>query len=80
MPTPAAVVAEPVAERVEDIADVLPRDDAHGQGAEDQRQERVQLGHGDQDDDQRDTGQRGKDQLPAGGNGLDQLGVGRQDR
>src|SRR6185312_12159763 len=48
--------------------------------APNQGQERVQLRHGDQHDDQRDTGSRCKDQLPACGNGFDQLGVGRQDR
>jgi len=36
--------------------------------------------HGDQHDDQRDTGSCRKDQLSACGNGFDQLGVGRQDR
>jgi len=73
-------VAESLAERVEDIPWVLPRNNAHRQGAENQGQERVQLRHGDQHDDQRDTGSRCKDQLPACGNGFDQLGVGRQDR
>ena len=31
----------------------------------------MQLRHGDQDDDEGDTGQRRKDELPAGGNGFD---------
>ena len=71
--------AESVGERRRGRREVLARDDAHGQGAEDQGEERVQLGDGDQHDDQRDTGQRGQDQLPAGGDGLGQLGVGRQE-
>jgi hypothetical protein len=71
--------AEAVTERVEDVADVLPRDDAHGQCTEDQREKRVQLGDRDQHDDQRDGGQRGQDELPARCDGFRQLGVGRQD-
>ena len=39
----------------------------------------MQLGDGDQHDDQRDARQRGQDQLPAAGDGFGQLGVGRQD-
>ena len=58
---------------------VGPGDDADRQGAEDQRQERVQLGHRDQHDDDRDARERGEHQLPAGRDGLGQLGIGRQD-
>ena len=42
-PTPAAVEPKPAVNEVEHVADVLPRHDADRQGAEDQRQERVQL-------------------------------------
>jgi hypothetical protein len=55
--------AEAVTERIEHIASVLPRDDAHGQGPEDQREERMQLGDGDQHDDEGDACQRGQHQL-----------------
>ena len=42
----------------------------------DQREERVQLQHGDQHDDHRDAGQCGEDQLPAAGDGFDEVGPG----
>ena len=60
MPTPAAVVPKPAPN---DVSTPRPSasgsmfcagDDAHGQGTEDQREERVQLGDRDQHDDQRD--------------------------
>ncbi len=55
---------EAVAERLEHLLEVLARDDADGQGAEDQRQEGMQVHHGDQDDDHGDTGEEGQDELP----------------
>ncbi len=80
MPTPAAVVPNPSAKESNTSARLLPslRNDAHGDGAEDQREEWVQFGDGDQHDDERNTGQRRHDQLPSGCDGLSQLGVGRQ--
>ena len=80
MPTPAAVVPNPSAKDSRTLLQVLAGDDADRQGAEDQREERVQLDHGDQHDDQRDAGEGGQDQLPAGGDGFGELGRRRRGR
>ena len=58
-PYPRCGRTEPVGERFENVTDVHPRDDADGQGAEDESQERVQLGHRDQHDDDRNAGKGG---------------------
>src|SRR3954469_22676883 len=71
--------AESIGEGFENITDVHPRDDADGEAAENQRQERVQLRHRNQDDDERNACECGEHQLPARRDGLSQLGIGRQD-
>ena len=58
--------AEPVGEGFQHLLQVLTRDDADRQRAEDQREERMQLDHSDQDDDHRDTGKESQYQLPTG--------------
>jgi len=74
---PGSGSAEPVAKRVEHVSDVLPCDNADGDGAENQREEGMQLGDRDQYDNQRDTRQRGQDQLPAASYGFSQLSSGQ---
>ena len=56
----------------DDVVDVLAGDQADGEAAEDQRQERVHLGPGDQHHDQADGQQCGDHQLPPAGDGFDQ--------
>ena len=70
--------AEAVGERIQHRLEVFARDDADRQTTENQGQEGVQLDDGDQDDDDRNAGQRGQDELPAGGDRFGRLGVGGQ--
>ena len=73
--------AESGTERIEYIRKAFPplRDDADGDSAEDQREERVKFGDRDQHDDERDARQCGDNQLPACCDRFGKLGIGRQD-
>ncbi len=78
MPTLAAVDPNPLENESSTVPMFSPANRPNRQGTEDQRQERVQLGDGDENDDQRDPGQCGQDQLPAGCYRFNEFGPGRQ--
>jgi len=62
-------VTEAGREALDDVVDVLAGEDAHRQSAEDQRQERVHLGPGDQYDDQSDASSAAATSCPPGATG-----------
>lgn len=66
-------LAEAIGERGEHRGEFLARDDTDGDGAEDEPEERVQLHHGDEHDDDRDTGQEGEHQVRGRCDGFDEL-------